>query len=36
MKIVYKGKKQKIIDAVDYVNDLFHEESFWEAISEKS
>ena len=35
MKVIYKGTKQKIIDAVDYVNDLFEDESFWSEISEK-
>lgn len=35
MKIIYYGKKQKILDAVDYINDLFEEQEFWKAISEK-
>ena len=35
MNIIYKGKQQKIIDAVDYVNDLFEEETFWSTISGK-
>ncbi|ODB36410.1 hypothetical protein BB427_15845 [Pseudoalteromonas sp. BMB] len=35
MKIVYNGKQQKVIDAVDYVNDLFDEDEFWKAIEDK-
>ena len=35
MKIVYIGKKQKILDAVNYVNDLFDEDEFWKAIEDK-
>ncbi len=35
MSVIYTGNKQKIIDAVDYVNDLFEDESFWLEISKK-
>jgi len=35
MSVIYTGNKQKIIDAVDYVNDLFEDEKFWLEISEK-
>lgn len=35
MKITYAGKKQKLEDAINYIDDLFDDQDFWQAISDK-
>jgi hypothetical protein len=33
MKATYLGKNAKLIDAIDYIEDLFQDQEFWDAIS---
>ena len=35
MKIIYNGKKQNIIDALEHVHELFDDSEFWAAIAAK-
>lgn len=36
MKVVYKGKNEKVIDCVEFINDLFNADLFYTLISDKS
>jgi hypothetical protein len=36
MKVTYNGQNQKLIDAVDFVNDLFENDKFWGEIESHS
>jgi hypothetical protein len=36
MRVVFTGKNEKVIDCVEFINDLFHADLFYKSISDKN